>query len=405
VFRDVRTAYRACPWRQGHWALVSVRTALPPRSLIALSGILAIPFATRTWQWDDWWHLATGRWMAETHQLPTFDAFSFTARGEPWHAASWGSDILFFAAYSCFGIAGLALAKVLAAFVVQALLAVALRELGVTVQVAGATMVAAAVFFQSRNTSARPEIFAAVLLSASIVVALKSRRAPRVFFGFVPITLVWLAAHSSAVLAPVVCMTALVGILLAGAQKRALLEGACALILSLVPFALTSAGRDVIYIASMHNERKSPLAMQLTFEWKRSGLFDSGAAVPTALLLAGFVGALVVIARAHGAARREAFRTRVLPLGLGALGTALWLQSDRHVATAVLLNAPLWCLALTSLGNSIDARAGQRIASAAAPVVGVAVVALQLGFAPYNRHRLFEWRPAECSTNFILADT
>jgi hypothetical protein len=43
---------------------------------------------------DIWWHLATGRWVAEHHALPQADPFSAYGQTQPYVAYSWLFDLL-----------------------------------------------------------------------------------------------------------------------------------------------------------------------------------------------------------------------------------------------------------------------------------------------------------------------
>lgn len=49
---------------------------------------------------DLFWHLATGRQVAEQHQVPTTDIFSFTRAGERWVSHEWGFGLIAFALWS-----------------------------------------------------------------------------------------------------------------------------------------------------------------------------------------------------------------------------------------------------------------------------------------------------------------
>ena len=57
---------------------------------------------------DTSWHLAVGRWIVEHGRIPDADVFSYSAAGTPWVAMEWLSDLIFVAAYSIAGYAGLA---------------------------------------------------------------------------------------------------------------------------------------------------------------------------------------------------------------------------------------------------------------------------------------------------------
>ena len=53
---------------------------------------------------DFWWHLATGRWMADTGQIPQADPFSYTAAGDPWTAHEWLTEKGMYALYLAGGV-------------------------------------------------------------------------------------------------------------------------------------------------------------------------------------------------------------------------------------------------------------------------------------------------------------
>jgi hypothetical protein len=42
---------------------------------------------------DTGWHIRTGEWILENHQVPAIDLFSFTKSGQPWFAWEWLSDL------------------------------------------------------------------------------------------------------------------------------------------------------------------------------------------------------------------------------------------------------------------------------------------------------------------------
>jgi hypothetical protein len=42
---------------------------------------------------DVWWHIRTGEWIMQHHQLPRTDPFSYTGAGKPWVAYSWPFEI------------------------------------------------------------------------------------------------------------------------------------------------------------------------------------------------------------------------------------------------------------------------------------------------------------------------
>ena len=69
-------------------------------SVGAVLGVAVMAKCThRLRDFDVWFHLATGRWIAEHGTVPTQDVFSIAARGEPWLAHSWLTDWLLYQAW------------------------------------------------------------------------------------------------------------------------------------------------------------------------------------------------------------------------------------------------------------------------------------------------------------------
>jgi cytochrome c-type biogenesis protein CcmH/NrfG len=58
--------------------------------------------------------LATGRYVAQTGQVPTVDLWSHTAYGQPWQMHEWLSSLLFYGLFLLWGIGGIVLFKALA---------------------------------------------------------------------------------------------------------------------------------------------------------------------------------------------------------------------------------------------------------------------------------------------------
>lgn len=52
---------------------------------------------------DFWWHMATGRAIVETGQIPQVDAFSYTRAGEPFFNQSWLAQLLLFGLFQAGG--------------------------------------------------------------------------------------------------------------------------------------------------------------------------------------------------------------------------------------------------------------------------------------------------------------
>ncbi|MGA3317387.1 MAG: hypothetical protein ABSC64_13225 [Candidatus Korobacteraceae bacterium] len=73
--------------------------------LAAIAIIYAFLAGLRTVSdFDLGWQLATGRWVAQHHNVPSTDVFSYTAQGEPWIYPV-GSGLVLYAVYLLGGYA------------------------------------------------------------------------------------------------------------------------------------------------------------------------------------------------------------------------------------------------------------------------------------------------------------
>ncbi len=54
---------------------------------------------------DFWWHMATGRLIVASGQIPTVDSFSYTRAGEPFYNQSWLGQLLMYELYQFGGVA------------------------------------------------------------------------------------------------------------------------------------------------------------------------------------------------------------------------------------------------------------------------------------------------------------
>ena len=56
---------------------------------------------------DIWWHLRNAESLLKYHQFPRYDAYSFTAAGNPWINTEWLSEIPYYLAWRAWGLLGL----------------------------------------------------------------------------------------------------------------------------------------------------------------------------------------------------------------------------------------------------------------------------------------------------------
>jgi len=104
---------------------------------------------------DFWWHLRTGQLIAQSHEVPRVDPFSFTAAGRPWVAHEWLWELGLFRVYN---LGGYRAAVVLSALIVTLAYVVLyrlLRRLGAN-EIAAAGLVLWAAILALPNLGVRP---------------------------------------------------------------------------------------------------------------------------------------------------------------------------------------------------------------------------------------------------------
>ncbi len=139
---------------------------------------------------DLWWHLASGRYIWQQHEIPLTDPFSYTAYGEPWTNHSWLWGWIFWAAYRVDAdlVAWLNLALLVVLF---SLVAWKARQTSRSWLAAGvATWLAAATCHWFLDV--RPHV-ATLLFSALLLATLEWRRAP---WLWPPLLMLWANLHA-----------------------------------------------------------------------------------------------------------------------------------------------------------------------------------------------------------------
>jgi hypothetical protein len=179
--------------------------ALRPIVLAAAACLLMGWFATAVANPDSWWHLETGRYIWQTHHLPSPDPFAFTtAAAKPAYAGEetvrrfnltheWLAQTIFYLVWSAGGWAALILlrAAMLTAFCGLAGL-VAFHRTGGFYRSLAAAVVTAAI---AGNFAAdRPFLFTYLLLAVTIYI-LDTARSRRTLWLLPPLFLIWANCH------------------------------------------------------------------------------------------------------------------------------------------------------------------------------------------------------------------
>jgi hypothetical protein len=162
---------------------------------------------------DTWWHLASGRWIAQHHAVPHTDVLSFTVRNNEWINLQWLYDLLLYAVYSVAGASGLVLASAACFIVTFAILA---RHLARYLEPVATTVlliwVAATV---NERFLIRPEMATFPLLAAVQLVLAGGRANPARLRWLVPLMILWANTHSLFILGVVAIASSIGGALIA----------------------------------------------------------------------------------------------------------------------------------------------------------------------------------------------
>lgn len=138
--------------------------------------------------YDLGWQMATGRWVAQHHQVPSVDLFSFTAHGQPW-VYPVGAGLAFYAAFL---LGGYALLSWMGAATCVGTVALLLRR-GSVVSAAIAIIAVPAI---SARTAPRAEMFTAVLFAAFLSILWQDYRGDSAHLWLLPLLMIgWVNLH------------------------------------------------------------------------------------------------------------------------------------------------------------------------------------------------------------------
>jgi hypothetical protein len=239
----------------------------------------SITIASRA-DFDFWWHLSAGRFIATRHALPIPDEFSFTAAGRGWISHEWLAELTMYVVHDEFGILG-SFALFAACAAGSALLTIkTLRHIGTPlVPAAGWTL--AMVIAMQPYLGPRPQV-AAFLLMAAVVWLLERwiTRRDRSVWLLPPLFCLWGNLHGSFAVGLAVLLLLLAGDTIAaaigwkeasriGKRERRIL----ALVLAASVAAVTVNPNGIALIAYPFTKLRNPMLEYLT-EWKGTDISD-----------------------------------------------------------------------------------------------------------------------------------
>ena len=182
---------------------------------LAALGLLVVTLSVSPiTNYDVFLHLKTGSVILETGHVPLTDDYSALARGRPFVAHEWLSEVLFRVIERGFGTKGfpalICLTSVVALLIAASLYGAA-RLLGASPVIA-VPMLALAMVLAGARLNIAPHIFS-YLMIAVVLLLLAGRRAGRriPLWSFLPLQIVWANLHGGFLLGPAIVGLAAIG--------------------------------------------------------------------------------------------------------------------------------------------------------------------------------------------------
>ena len=316
---------------------------------LLLFGLLALTARPAT-DPDLWWHLRTGRWIAETRHIPHTDPFSFTRAGSAWVSHEWLSEVVFYQIWRHTSWAGLIVFSAIvttAGFVLLFLRCPGPRHWAAAATVLGALASAPA-------WGVRPQMFTFLLASLFLWLMERGQDRPRLLLWIPPLFVLWLNLHAGFALGLALLLAYCAGLVceaIAGKTPWAhvrphLVRLLLAVVACLAVVPLNPSGAqlyryplDVLRSAGMRS---------FIVEWL-SPDFHQFRFVPLLLMC---LALLVAFARA-----RSRPKARVLVPLLGTLFAAL--DAVRHIQIFALLAVPVIAAALSDPSRQWQSPSGR----------------------------------------------
>ena len=185
---------------------------LLPMATISVGAAFAL---RRLDDFDTWWHLASGRWIAAHHTIPAVDTLSFTVPDHPWINLQWLFDVLLYLLHSI-GDADLLVITSAAAFTASVWLLMRNLRLWLD-EVPASVLCLWAILIAEERFRIRPEMVSFILLQVVLWLLMNARRNEgRTLWLLVPIMLLWVNCHSLFIIGLFCIGCAVAGALAAG---------------------------------------------------------------------------------------------------------------------------------------------------------------------------------------------
>lgn len=152
-------------------------------------------------------HLALGKIILETHQVPKTNLFSYTNSQEPVIDSHWGSQVVFYVLFTAFGTNGLIiLSTVCNLLAFGCILYGSFRKKGVLISMGVALPF---LFLLSDRMMIRPEMFSNLFFAFLVLCLFEKRLESKAKWSFPLISLLWINLHITALLGVVTMLLVL----------------------------------------------------------------------------------------------------------------------------------------------------------------------------------------------------
>jgi hypothetical protein len=147
---------------------------------------------------DVFWHLATGKYVLQTHQVPSTDIFGYMTQGQEWMPFEWGWDVITYTIYSFSGYNGISVLRTVLLLLIFYLYFLILRKFKISYTICFITLVFLAFGIIDR-LSPRPHLMSylsfALLLLIIVQYRYVNRNNYKILFFIPLIFLVWANMH------------------------------------------------------------------------------------------------------------------------------------------------------------------------------------------------------------------
>lgn len=244
--------------------------------------ILVISYQKQHWDSDILWALKSGEWILSHLEVPKTDPFSYTFGGRPWVDFTWGFQVMARVFYSYLGEwAGLYVLQVALISATFAFMYVTLRRMVEGIWPVVALMYLAFITAHARFLI-RPHLFEYFFVSLYFMLftLYERKNRPVYLYALIPLQVVWVNVHSSAVLGLFMAGSYAAGEIIDALRERRFrrsLEGDVkrySFIAAVLPIAalLNPYGLKLVVFAFIHNSVDNKDALRHIGEWTKPHL-------------------------------------------------------------------------------------------------------------------------------------